>query len=292
MFDSMLGSMINSPLKTFFVIIFLIYIILFLYIVFSGICDKLILFPSTNSLYTKGLTRQIFTNEEKLKIEIWVNNHFKNKNGDEKAKVLILHFGGNAARAEDDVKFMMEVFGDYPVEIWGMNYQGYGKSEGKANLKSIPKDAQSAYQEILKASEGRPIILSGNSIGTTAALYVASRNKVAGIFLKNPPPLQNLIREEYGNWNLWLLSTPAFLAVPSELNSLTNAPETKTPALIISAQDDEIVPSKFQEKIIKSYAGRKRIVYLPKASHNFFPLPSQNKDLKDGILWLMQEAQK
>lgn len=281
--------MFENLLKAFLFIVF-IYLLLFLYIVFSGICDKLILFPSTNSLFTKGLTRKVFINEENQKIEIWINNHFKNKTVDEKAKVLILHFGGNAARAEDEVKSMMEVFGDYPVEIWGVNYQGYGKSEGKANLKSIAKDAQRAYQEILENSEGRPIILSGNSIGTTAALYVASRNKIAGIFLKNPPPLQNLIREEYGSWNLWLLSTPASFAVPGELNSLINAPKTKVHALIISAQDDEIVSSKFQEKVIKSYAGNKRIVYLPKANHNFFPLPSQNKDLKDGILWLMQEA--
>ncbi|MDX1919499.1 MAG: alpha/beta hydrolase [Candidatus Caenarcaniphilales bacterium] len=103
---------------------------------------------------------------------------------------------------------MMEVFGAYPVEIWGLNYQGYGKSKGKANLQSIPKDAHKAYDEILKASEGRPIIISGNSIGTTAALYIASHNQVAGVFLKNPPPLQNLIIENHGSWNLWLLATP------------------------------------------------------------------------------------
>ncbi|MDX1919500.1 MAG: alpha/beta hydrolase [Candidatus Caenarcaniphilales bacterium] len=87
-------------------------------------------------------------------------------------------------------------------------------------------------------------------------------------------------------------SHPIALAIPPDLNSISNAHKTKVPALIISAKKDEIVPAKLQQRVIQAYSGPKRLVYLPEAGHNYFPFPSQNQELERGIEWLMDTIKK
>ncbi len=86
----------------------------------------------------------------------------------------VLAFNGNGSRAENELIRLLPMWDEHAVEIWAVNYPGYGQSTGAAKLRNIPPAALAAYDALARHANGRPIFVSGHSIGTTAALYVAA----------------------------------------------------------------------------------------------------------------------
>lgn len=183
-------------------------------------------------------------------------------------QAFILEFPGNATRAEQIAERGSYAWRDYPVEVWAVNYPGYGASSGPARLKSIADAALAAYDAMHREANGRPMIVVGTSLGTTAALHVAANRSVAGLVLMNPPPLRQLIRGEHGWWNLWLVAVPVSFAIPPELDSLANARRCTAPAIFITSGADDVVPLKYQQRITANYPGPKRVLLRKDANHN------------------------
>jgi pimeloyl-ACP methyl ester carboxylesterase len=255
----------------------LAYLVLFFLIVFTGCADRLILFPSRQPIPWPGISRLEIPATEKTKsIEIWTARSHAVAQGAE-PEAYCLEFTGNASRGEEMAYASAGEWGDHPVEIWAVNYPGYGGSAGGASLKSIPPAALAAYDALAKKAGRKPIFVLGQSLGTTAALHVAANRPVAGMVLANPPPLRKLILQRHGWWNLWLLATPVAMSVPPELDSLKNGPRVSAPAVFVLAGHDTVVPPKYQEQVFAAYAGPKRAVRVPTIDHNE-PLPQ--KDLE------------
>ena len=238
---------------------------LFLILLVSGYTDRLILYPSTNPLDTTLLTRRQITLENGTKIEIFSMRSLGA--ADKEPQAYILSFVGNAARAELTAPFFARDWGKRPVEVWSANYPGYGSSGGSARLDTIAPTALAAYDALRREAGDKPIILQARSIGTTAALYVATKRPVAAVILHNPPPLHELILHRYGWWNLWLFAGPIGWSVPTELDSVANAKRVTVPAAFILAGADEVVPPEYQQLVANPYAGPKRIIHLPGAKH-------------------------
>jgi hypothetical protein len=73
--------------------------------------------------------------------------------------------------------------GDYTVLTF--NFRGYGLSGGRKDIAAIDKDMLAALRYMKKRS--RKVFLIGASMGGTAALRVASENKVAGVATLSAP---------------------------------------------------------------------------------------------------------
>jgi pimeloyl-ACP methyl ester carboxylesterase len=184
------------------------------------------------------------------------------------------------------------MWNDHAVEIWGMNYPGFGGSTGPARLARIGPAALAAFDELKRHARDQPIVVYGASIGTTAALHVgASRPAgVAGLILHNPVPLREMILRRFGWWNLWLLAGPVALQIPKDLDSIANAQAIRAPAIFLLAEKDEVVPPRYHELVLNAYAGEKRVIRLPGAYHND---PIEGKaltDLNDALGWLLSKA--
>jgi pimeloyl-ACP methyl ester carboxylesterase len=239
---------------------------LFLIMTFAGCADRLILYPSTDARRFNGIERRDIPGPTDGRVEIWTARTRAAQSAEPQA--FLLTFIGNADRAEAAAYVWAQELGKPPIEVWAVNYPGYGGSTGPARLKSIPPAALAAYDELAKHANGKPIFVAGQSLGTTAALYVAANRPVAGCILWSPPPLRNMILNHYGWWNLWLLAGPVALSIPPELDSLRNAPKVVAPAVFLETGNDSVVPVEFQQKVSSAYAGEKRIVRLPKSEHN------------------------
>lgn len=171
-----------------------------------------------------------------------------------------------------------------------MNYPGYGRSTGPADLRGIVNAALAAYDHLAARANGKPIFVCGFSLGTAVALCVAARRPVAGLILKSPPPIQKEIIEEYGWWNLGLLAQRIASEVPAELNSLINAPRVKAPAIFILTGDDWTVPVKYQRMVVSAFGGKKRIILLEHSGHNS-PIPRTDRSkLRVELDWLWSEV--
>ena len=228
--------------------------------------DQLILFPSTQHIDPHGAAHETipFHNGE---LEIWTAPSHLAKQRD-RVDAYILRFYGNADRAERWVGLEADAFGERAVEIWGVNYPGFGGSTGPARLQRMGEAGVAAFDALKTRVDGTPIYVFGASIGSAVALHIAANRDVRGLVLHNPPPLRQIILRNYGWWNLWLLAGPVALQIPRDLDSVANAKRVHAPAIFLLAENDEIVPSRFQRLVVDSFASEKKVIPLPGAFHN------------------------
>ena len=181
------------------------------------------------------------------------------------------------------------MWNDRAVEIWGMNYPGFGGSTGPARLAKIGPAALAAFDALRRDAADRPIVAYGASIGATAALHVAAQRPIAGLILHNPVPLRDVILRQFGWWNLWLLAGPVALQIPQDLDSVANAGASRAPAIFLLAEKDEIVAPRFHQLVVQAYAGEKRVIELRGAHHNDPIEGTALADLNDALGWLLAQ---
>ncbi len=257
----------------------------FAVILFGHLPDHLILFPTRAPIDPGGAVRKTvpFQNGE---LEVWTA---KSRRAQEqgRADVFILRFYGNADRADRWAAVEAEMWNDRAVEIWGMNYPGFGGSTGPARLSRIGQAALAAFDELKHHADDRPIVPFGASIGATAALHVAAQRPVVGLILHNPPPLREMILRQFGWWNLWLLAGPVALQIPRDLDSIENARTIHAPAVFLLAEHDEVVAPRFHRLVVNAYAGEKRVIELHGAYHNDPIEGTALTDLDRDLDWLL-----
>ncbi len=230
-------------------------------LVLSGcMADTVLLWPPKRPAAYPELREMIDNNS----IETFVAVSNQNDQPD----AYVLCFFGNGMLADQPVAQLASMAQPLRLELWGVNYAGYGKSKGDATLEGVARTARRAYAELAKVAKGKPIIVFGTSLGTTAALHVAAHEKVAQLILHNPPPLPELILRRHGWWNLFLFAIPIALDIPDELDSIENAAKVTAPAVFISSEDDAVVPFSYQERIMKAYGGDWELLVMRGAGHN------------------------
>jgi pimeloyl-ACP methyl ester carboxylesterase len=251
----------------------------------GGPPDHLILFPSRNPIDPHGAVRRMvpFQNGQ---LELWTaKSRSAQKSG--RAEVYVLRFYGNADRAERWVAAEADTWNERSVEIWGMNYPGFGGSSGPAKLSRVGPAAITVFDALRSETGDRPIVLFGASLGTTAALHVAAHRPVAGLILHNPPAIRQMILRQFGWWNLWLLAGPLALQIPKELDSVANAKAVRAPAIFLLSERDEVVAPRFHRLVVEAYAGEKRVIALRGAYHNDPIEGAALADLYDALDWLL-----
>src|SRR5437764_6261772 len=181
-------------------------------ILFGHLPDHLILFPTKAPIDAGEAARKMvpFQNGE---LEVWTAKSYRAKQ-QAGADIYVLRFYGNADRADRWVAAEAEEWNWRAVEIWGMNYPGFGRSTGPARLSRIGPAAIAAFDELKRHAAGRPIVVYGASLGSAAALHVAAQRPVAGLILNNPVPLRT-ISLRHADWGyLWLLAGHLALQLP------------------------------------------------------------------------------
>lgn len=260
-------------------------LLLFVSLPTAGGCADSFVLPSNHEVLSPtGMTRRMVPVNGK-QVEVWITRS-PGAVGHEPA-AYVLFFVGNADRAERWLSVVADGWDKRPVEAWGMNYPGSGGSDGPARLASIGPDALGVYDAMRRVAGSRPIFIHAASLGTTAALCVAARRPVAGLVLHNPPPLRQLILGHSGWWNLWLLAIPVSAQIPHDLDSIANAERCHAPAVFVLSGADQVVPPRYHWMVVDAYAGPKRVISVPGASHNE-PLPHEaGEQLQRDIDWLM-----
>lgn len=260
------------------VIVLFLYVALVASIVGCGLTDRLLLWPQSGAVDTGGATRLALPMRSG-ELEVW-----RARRGTPRAYVL--RFYGNADRADGWVASEVSSL-PFDVEMWGVNYPGFGGSEGSASLRGVADSALVAYDAMRAESNGKPIFVFGTSMGTTAALHIAAQRDPFGVLLHNPPPLRQLIRGRYGWWNLWLLAAPIAWGVPNDLDSLANAAIANAPAIFVLSAEDEIVPPKYARAVRDAYHGPKQTFELPGASHNDPIADDMQRKINDALLKML-----
>lgn len=254
----------------------------------GGCADTFLLAPSRQPIGVPGDVSRVTVATGKGRIvELWTTRSAAVDGHEPLA--FVLRFCGNGERAEDALHIERRTWSDLPVEIWAMNYPGFGGSTGPAQLSQLAPSALAAYDALAARAGRRPILLSGLSMGTTVGLYVAAHRPVEGLLLRSPVPVRNVILWRYGWWNLWLFAGPVAAGFPSELNSEDNARRVNAPAVFIITGSDELVPRSYQRLVTAAYAGHKKVVIADNAWHNTPLTDKQMQKVQAELFWLWPE---
>lgn len=100
----------------------------------------------------------------------------------------ILFTHGNAVDLGQMASFFVGLGTRINCNVFSFDYSGYGISTGRPSEKNIYADVQAAWAELRKRYNVTPnkVILYGQSIGTVAAIDLATRFEVAGVILHSP----------------------------------------------------------------------------------------------------------
>jgi pimeloyl-ACP methyl ester carboxylesterase len=274
---------------------------------FARLADRFVLAPSRDAIRAEHKTRRTLR-VAGGEIDVWVERtpgHGQptielRANGTPRAsgngaapqaepQLFVLKFNGAGGRAERTTSHPLDFWSDVPGEVWSPNPPGYGASQGEPSLKWLAPTGRAVFEELLRVAGSRPIVISGNSLGTTVALHVAAEfagaANLAGLILRNPPPLAALIRGKFG-WRTLGLSLGVARQIPPELDSPANAARARVPCVFLCSGRDRIVPPRYQQLIREAYAGPKQVVTLPAADHVFDLAEPHLSEYAQALNWL------
>jgi pimeloyl-ACP methyl ester carboxylesterase len=252
--------------------------------------DRLILFPTTNRI-AAGPAERRSIQFQGGELEVWTARSIQAQQRGA-PELYVLRFYGNADRADRWVALEAEMWNNRAVEVWGMNYPGFGRSTGPARLATLGPAALASFDELQKAAGDRPIIVFGASLGTTTALHVAAHRRIAGLILHNPVAMRQIILRQFGWWNLWLFAGPMAQKIPRDLDSVANARASHVPAIFLLAEKDEVIAPRYQQLVVGAYVGEKRIIHLAGAGHNDPIEGTALADFHHALDWLIPRQEE
>jgi pimeloyl-ACP methyl ester carboxylesterase len=219
--------------------------------------DRLLFFPQPLDAGRRAEIRkrfpaveEVFLESENQQLHAW---HIK---GDP----LLIYFGGNA----EEVSWMIEeARARTPGAGWLLvSYRGYGASEGSPSEASISADALRWHDFVVEKEKPRRVVAFGRSLGSGAAVYLASQRKLSAVILVTP--FDSLVEVAKHHYPM----LPVSLMLRHRFDSAQRAPTISAPLLCLAATRDEVIPASHARKLYDAWAGPKRWVALEEAGHN------------------------
>ncbi len=175
----------------------------------------------------------------------------------------VLWFHGNAGNISDRVENAKFLF-NRGLSLFMPDYRGYGKSEGTPSEKGIYVDGQASYDYLVKDAAISPenLIIFGRSLGSCVAVYVASRNKCAGVILESA--FTNMAEMARSNFPI----IPGLGGFKDKFNSVGRISSVTAPILFIHGDEDEIVPYALGQRLFEAATVEKEFYTVRGAHHN------------------------
>ena len=180
-------------------------------------------------------------------------------NGTAAGSVLIVH--GNAGCAIDRSYLAQPIHDAEPVDVFVLEYPGYGAREGSPSKKSLDAAAEEAFQ-LLPANSPKYVV--SESIGTGVACELAKNHprEIAGLALF--VPYHNLA--SVAQRQMWFL--PAYFLLLDRFNPEECLKNYHGPVKFIIAGADEIIGPASGIRLHDSYGGPKNLQVFAGAHHN------------------------
>jgi hypothetical protein len=175
------------------------------------------------------------------------------------ASVLIMH--GNAGCAIDRGYLAAPIHIAAPVDVYVLEYPGYGSRAGSPDERSFLAAGEEAFGLL---TNGLPKYLVSESLGAGVACYLAKTHptEVAGLVLFMP--YHNLASVAQRKMPL----LPAYFLLLDRFNPAECLKDYRGPVKIVLAGADEIIPVESGHRLFEGYAGPKNLQIIPGAHHN------------------------
>jgi len=174
--------------------------------------------------------------------------------------LLFLHGNaGNISHRGDSVR----IFHDLGLEVFIIDYRGYGQSGGEPSEAGLYLDAAAAWRHLteVRGVAPRDIVIFGRSLGGAVAAQLASQVDAGGVILESSfssardaaqaifPVLSRLVALRY------------------RFDAAGALARTRSPVMVLHSPDDEIMPIALGRRLYEAARQPKRFVAL-RGDHN------------------------
>lgn len=189
-----------------------------------------------------------------------INGWFLPCNRPAKLTVLFLH--GNAGNISHRFE-KFEIFRDLGVDVFIIDYRGYGRSEGRPDEQGTYLDAQAAYEYLVQKRGLQPgrILLYGESLGAAVAVDLATKVPVAGLVTEEAFTSVADVGQKMFPF------LPVRWLVRNKYDTLSKIGRVRAPILLFHSRDDEFFPMYHAEKLLAAAHPPKQLIEL-RGGHN------------------------
>jgi fermentation-respiration switch protein FrsA (DUF1100 family) len=184
--------------------------------------------------------------------------------GDGPFTLLWLH--GNGGNISSRLAWLRLLRSALPWHVLLVDYQGYGRSEGRPSEQNTYRDARVAltYLQAREAVDPARLVYYGESLGGAVAAHLASEAPPACLVLQSTfTSLLELARLHYP-----FLPVGTFLR--SRYATLETIGQIAAPVFVAHGGQDEIVPVEQARRLYAAASEPKQLYLVEQASHNDF----------------------
>ena len=153
------------------------------------------------------------------------------------ARGTLLFFHGNAGNISHRLDSIV-IFNRMGLDVFIIDYRGYGRSQGRATESGTYHDAEAAwfYLTETRGIDASKIIVFGRSLGSSIAAWLASRHRPAALILESSfSSVPSMAQRLYPFLPVKLLATFSY-------DTRRYVSSLACPLLVVHSQDDEIIP--------------------------------------------------
>ncbi len=208
---------------------------------------------------------------------------------DNNIAVLWLHgIGGNVSTNID----LFFPFRDAGAAVLAIDYRGFGHSDGAPSEQGVYEDSISMLDELLSRIRGshRHVVFVGHSMGTAAALNLASRRPPSAVVVIGTfTTIRSAVESIFGDIGVDSIG-------PNMFDNLSRVTHINIPAVVIHGRHDRLVPWGQGKLVFETMAtdpGRKKFVTFEDSGHSDMASREPEKyvrAIRDGMAMAADEA--
>ena len=180
---------------------------------------------------------------------------------DDNVQGLVFYLHGNAGSL-NSWGYAAAEFLEEGYDVFIPDYRGYGKSDGKiSSQKQLFQDVEKVFLEVRKLYQDKEIIITGFSIGTGPASWLASRYQPDRLMLIAPFFSVTDLANRYFPF------LPSFI-LRYPLKNHEYIREVNAPVVLIHGTDDEIIPYSSSLKLKEALGSEVQLYGLEGLRHN------------------------
>jgi len=188
------------------------------------------------------------------------------------ARATFLFFHGNAGNISHRLE-KISLFHELGVNVFIIDYRGFGKSEGKPSEEGIYKDALAAYEYLMTRNDidHKVLVSYGDSLGAVASVYAASKKRFAALVVDSSFSSSADMSKTIFPF------VPKFL-LATKMDSAARVKTITIPKLFIHSINDEIIPFRLGKKLFDAASAPKEFLEIT-GGHNTNHVDSREKIL-------------
>jgi len=153
------------------------------------------------------------------------------------AKGTVVFFHGNAGNISHRLE-SIDVFNELNLNVFIIDYRGYGQSEGKLTEKGTYRDAEAAwiYLTETRGISAKKIIIFGRSLGASIATWLASKKMPAALIIESGfTSVPSMAKRIYP-------FLPVSWLTYFKYDTKNYVKNISCPVLVVHSKNDEIIP--------------------------------------------------